>query len=93
MRGELWRGPVHLRIAFGLPRPKGHFGTGRNAGTVKPSAPPFPAVKPDVDKLSRAVMDALRGVVYADDAQVVAKVVSKHYDERARTIIHVRRVV
>lgn len=30
-----------------------------------------PVVKPDIDKLQRAILDALTGVGYADDAQVV----------------------
>lgn len=39
----------------------------------------FPVAKPDLDKLSRAVLDALTGVVYHDDAQVVSMTASKHY--------------
>jgi Holliday junction resolvase RusA-like endonuclease len=93
MRGDLWRGPVMMQIVFGLPRPKHHFGTGRNAGQVKASAPPYPDGKPDVDKLSRAIMDALKGVVYDDDARVICKTVSKQFDRAARTVIFVRRVV
>lgn len=33
---------------------------------------PHKTTKPDIDKLARAVMDALTGVVYRDDSQVVA---------------------
>lgn len=64
-------GPVRLELTFVLPRPKGHMGSGKNAATVKASAPRYPASKPDGDKLERAVLDALTGVVYADDGQVV----------------------
>jgi hypothetical protein len=46
-RPPLWEGPVGLALVFTLTRPKGHFGTGRNAGTVKLSAPTWPVVKPD----------------------------------------------
>jgi len=31
----------------------------------------WPTVKPDIDKLERAVFDALKGVVFADDGQPV----------------------
>lgn len=77
--------PVVLNIAFGLPRPKGHFGTGRNAGKLKPSAPAWPTKKPDVDKLERAILDALTiAKVYRDDSQVVIVNTAKVYaDERA----------
>lgn len=40
-----------------------------------------PAVKPDLDNLDKAVMDALNKVAYKDDSQIVAKVSKKHYAE------------
>jgi crossover junction endodeoxyribonuclease RusA len=71
--GAAWfTGSVAVEITFSLPRPKGHFGSGRNAGLVKSSAPRFPAGRPDLDKLTRAVLDGLTaGGAWADDAQVV----------------------
>ena len=33
-------GPVGLRCCFEMPRPKSHFGTGRNAKKLKPAAQP-----------------------------------------------------
>jgi Holliday junction resolvase RusA-like endonuclease len=44
-------------------------------------------VKPDVDKLCRAVLDALKGVVIHDDAQVVWLFGIKHYGETERAEI------
>ena len=38
-------------------------------------------VKPDADKLCRAIFDALTGIVYVDDAQIVAGGFSKSYGE------------
>jgi Holliday junction resolvase RusA-like endonuclease len=38
---------------------------------------PYP--RPDVDKLTRAVLDALTGVAYKDDSQVVQINATKHY--------------
>lgn len=38
-------------------------------------------VRPDLDKLTRAVGDALHGLCYADDAQIVAWHVAKVYTE------------
>ncbi|MGA5202718.1 RusA family crossover junction endodeoxyribonuclease [Streptomyces variegatus] len=70
-----WRqltGPVALSLTFTMPRPRSHFGTGRNAEVVRPSAPARPDVTPDLDKLVRATCDALKTArVYRDDAQVV----------------------
>lgn len=73
-------GPVEVGLWFYLARPKGHFGTGRNAGVVKESAPDSPAVRPDIDKLARSTLDGLKdGGVYQDDAQIVSLTVVKRY--------------
>jgi crossover junction endodeoxyribonuclease RusA len=39
----------------------------------------MPWVKPDLDKLIRAILDGLTGVAYEDDCQVVTIKASKHY--------------
>lgn len=53
-------GAVSMRVLFVLPRPDGHYGTGRNAGAIKPSFRDVPHVVPaDVDKLARSCGDAL----------------------------------
>lgn len=72
-------GPVYLVQVFALPRPKSHYGTGRNSGQIKRGAPHRPPVRPDLDKLARAVGDALTGICYRDDAQVVNLCVAKYY--------------
>ncbi len=79
--GPLILGPVSLWLAFVRPRPKGHFGTGRNAAKRKPLAPEYPTTKPDLSKLTRAVEDALTKVVWYDDSQVVELHVTKRYGE------------
>lgn len=78
---EVHRGPVELAVVFDLPRPKGHFRTGKFAGELKESAPAYPAVAPDTDKLLRAIGDAITdaGNVWHDDAQVCRIVAEKRY--------------
>jgi Holliday junction resolvase RusA-like endonuclease len=72
--------PLFGTLLFYLPRPAGHFGTGRNAGRVKDSAPLWPGVKPDLDKLQRAVFDSLTAAgVWKDDALCVGVSAWKHY--------------
>jgi crossover junction endodeoxyribonuclease RusA len=69
-------------VTFTFARPAAHFGTGRNAHLLKPSAParPVPKGKDDGDKLQRAVMDALTDAgMWADDSQVVEWHGSKLY--------------
>lgn len=72
--------PIAATMTFYLPRPKGHYGTGKNAATLKPSAPTFVTTKPDKDKLIRSTFDALGDAgVWVDDAQVVVGTYWKRY--------------
>lgn len=65
-------GPLSVDMVFSIARPKGHYGTGRNAGVLKASAPRFPASMPDLSKLLRATEDALTSAgLWKDDALVV----------------------
>lgn len=68
-----------LQVVFLLPRPRFHFGTGRNAQTIKSNAPSFHTVKPDATKMLRSVEDALTRILWADDAQIVQQSVLKRY--------------
>jgi len=81
-----WREAVAVRLAFFLPRPKMHFGSGRNSSQLKPSAPTVPATRPDIDKLSRAVLDALTGIVFSDDAQVADLQAHKFFADAERPV-------
>lgn len=62
--------PVSLVLTFRFPRNKGHY---NKRGEVLPSAPPYKATKPDLDKLVRAVGDSLEqsGLILGD-SQIVS---------------------
>ncbi|WP_225047434.1 RusA family crossover junction endodeoxyribonuclease [Lacticaseibacillus kribbianus] len=47
----------------------------KHAGTVRP------IVKPDADNYYKAVSDALTGIVWEDDNQIVTITVAKYYDD------------
>ena len=69
-RPSLGDAPVTVSAVFYVPRPASHFGTGRNARVVRPSR--AGALPPgDVDNYVKTVLDALNGLAWADDAQVV----------------------
>lgn len=78
MHGEL-TGPLVVRLTFNMPRPKGHYGSGKNAQRVKAGAPARPIGKPDLDKLARLVLDACTSVLWRDDSQVVDLRASKQW--------------
>ena len=73
------QGAIELEATFFFDRPKAHYGTGKNANVLKASAPQYPTGRPDIDKLERALLDALSGVCFHDDAQVVVVRAAKHY--------------
>lgn len=52
-------GPVIVEARFYLPRPK------------SAAKKLFPDTRPDLDKLQRAVGDALKGIVYTEDSRIV----------------------
>lgn len=91
MNGKtLLEGPLSLVLNFYRPRPKSHYGAKMN---VKESAPAFPIGRPDSTKLTRAVEDAMTGIVYRDDSQIVFQEITKAWGEPARvevTVSHVR---
>lgn len=68
--GQPLVGPVRLELDFALVRPKS-----------LPKRVHAHTKKPDLDKLVRAVKDALKGVLYLDDAQVVALSATKGYGD------------
>lgn len=81
--------PLLLSLTFVVTRPKGHYRTGKNAGQLRDAAPEYPTVKPDLLKLARAVEDALTGIVYRDDSQIVIESLYKWYGDRPRVNVSV----
>ncbi len=75
-------GPLTAELKFVIARAKSHYGTGRNAHVLKPAmAEKYPLPKGDVDNLAKGPLDALSGIVYEDDVQVLALLVKKRWAE------------
>ncbi len=69
-RGPMIEGPVAVELKFLIPRPKTvvrKYPTGRFDG--------------DIDKLMRGILDAMTGVVYKDDSQVVRGNLEQDYTD------------
>jgi Holliday junction resolvase RusA-like endonuclease len=78
--------PVVVRFEFLLDRP----------ASVKVSKRPDHVIRPDLDKLIRGAMDALTGVLFHDDSQVVKIEAHKRYalhGEAAGVLISVQPFV
>ena len=67
---QIMEAAVRLTIGFYLPRPQKY---------AKRGLPVAHLTAPDWDKLSRAVGDALTGIAYRDDKQIVEAFVAKYY--------------
>lgn len=72
---------VRVQLDFYFCRPK----------SVSEKKRPFHIVKPDLDKLQRAILDGLKGIVYKDDCQIINISASKNYCDSPRVEIEVRR--
>jgi crossover junction endodeoxyribonuclease RusA len=72
-------GGVVMRLWLIFARPK----------SVSVTARPLMVIKPDVDKVLRAALDALTGIAYHDDAQVVDAHPIKRYGPRSETIVQI----
>jgi crossover junction endodeoxyribonuclease RusA len=92
-RPPLWS-PVEVEVRFFLPWLKKHYSQSKaKIGELKADAPRMPTAKPDLDKLQRAVGDALtESKVINDDSLIVSWVTSKWYATRAGASIKVRTV-
>ena len=77
--------PVVVTIEFIFPRPKSHFGTGKNARRLRDKAPRFliSSQTGDIDKLCRSTLDGLStkagGTVIEDDSLVISLSAEKRY--------------
>lgn len=82
---------IDLDLTFCFKRPKSHL---TSKGLLTKSAPLTPRGRSygDVDKLCRATLDALTGVTYHDDSQVLVLTGRKLFSERNQVIIHLRYV-
>lgn len=83
-------GSVKVKMTFQFLRPKNQLTT-----KLKPTREfkLHPHVKPDLDKLARAVLDGLTGAAFKDDAQVVSIDAIKTYGESEGVYIVIERVV
>lgn len=69
-------GACEVSVWFYFERPASHFGTGRNAQQLKDNAPAYPdnVKSGDIDKLQRALFDALTAAGVWKDDSLVARV-------------------
>lgn len=52
----------------------------------------LPEKKPDVDNIAKIILDALNGIAYKDDSQVVDLSVKKCFAAEARVYVHIEEI-
>ncbi len=80
-------GPVELRASFFMPVPRS-WSQRKQAEALRGAL--RPTGKPDFDNLVKLVADAVRQVVWQDDAQIVAAHIWKLYSDTPRVVVEVR---
>ncbi len=78
----LWSGPVKVTLIFRMPIPK----------SLPKRKPAFMTKRPDIDKCTRSILDAIKGVIYSDDSQVVGLEVFKVYGLEPGVIVKAEQI-
>lgn len=71
-------GPVVVRVHLGMKIPRS---TTKTKKALMLARKERPTVKPDADNCAKSILDALNGVAYRDDNQIVDLIVRKFYTE------------
>jgi Holliday junction resolvase RusA-like endonuclease len=82
-------GALQVDLCFYLLRPKSHYGTGKNIGKLKKSAPRHPTTTPDFDNTIKHVCDCLNRVVWNDDKQICRATIYKAYTDSNRPLTQI----
>ncbi len=77
-------GALHATLEFHFARPKSHV---TPKGRLRKSAPVEHLQTPDIDNLIKYVFDALNGVYFMDDKQVIQVTALKRWAPVARTCV------
>lgn len=82
-------GPLAMMVTAFRPTPKSFSqkkAAEAEAGLILPTS------KPDADNYLKSVKDALKGVIWRDDSQVVDAYVRKRYSNRPRIEVKIRQL-
>lgn len=78
-------GEVEVKIMAFCPMPK----TSNKRRAMMISGEIRPATRPEVDNIGKVILDALTGLAFKNDSQVVSLIVGKWYAERERVEVEI----
>ena len=79
-------GPLSLSLIVHLPIPAS-WSRAKRESALKGAV--WPVSRPDVDNYAKNILDALNGVVWADDSAVVSLTCTKVYSDDPRAVVRV----
>lgn len=85
---ELWKGMISAHVTIYLPIPKGFSKKKREQienWQLRPTT------RPDLDNYVK-VLDALNGIIYEDDKQIVSLMATKYYADKPCLVINLRQL-
>jgi Holliday junction resolvase RusA-like endonuclease len=80
-------GPISVDLTFVFQRPKSHYGTGKNDGVLKTTAPQLHTKKPDLDNCCKFYLDVCNSEVWLDDSIIFYLSAKKIYGDQPCTKI------
>lgn len=82
-------GPILLQLDlyFGIPKSRSKAARKRMQQGME-----RPCKRPDLDNCLKAIADALNGVAYKDDSQIVAAVIQKFWAEEPRAVVTIEEL-
>ena len=85
---------VEVWAVFAYARPRSHYRTGRFAGLLRDDAPTYKTCAPDLDKLQRALGDALtQAGIIRDDALIVRWYPVKVWGDEPGVSVHLEEAL
>ena len=79
-------GPLSLTLIVHLPIPAS-WSKAKQASALNGTV--WPVSRPDVDNYAKNILDALNGIVWADDSAVVSLTCTKIYSDDPRAVVRV----
>lgn len=90
MQGKsMFLGQVSMKIFAFYPMPK----MSKSKEIMAESGQIRPVVKPDWDNVGKLISDAMNGIVYKDDKQIVEASVSKRYSHKPGVLVIVQEII
>lgn len=79
MLGGPIEGPLHVSVVFEIKKPMS-------------SKNDHPIVRPDVDNFAKGLLDALNGIFWNDDSQIVSLFLKKTYKQSGSIIVEIIKI-